>query len=412
MSDQDPHHARRREIRLHRAERRRAVRRRRVAALVVLAVVVIAFGLLLARIASGGTPARAGATGGAGSTPDPASTHAASTGPASDPAGSSEQAPPPTGAVTISAVGDTMIGTTAEPAPNPSTYFSSVRSSIPADVAFANLEGTLTNQTSGKCASLPAGTCYEFKLPPSYAKYYKQAGFTMMSNGNNHAFDFWQAGLNETVAALDRAGLDHTGRTTEITNVDVRGIRTAWIGFGPYPNNAPLNDSTRARQLIHKADANADIVVVSMHAGAEGSGAQHLTGADEIYYGENRGNPEAFARMAVDAGADLVLGSGPHVLRAMEFYKKRLIAYSLGDFAGYHNFGIDGVLGVSAILRVKLDATGKFLAGRIIPVRLVGAGQPVIDSAGTGISVVSELSREDIGARAPRISPSGVISEP
>ena len=149
-----------------------------------------------------------------------------------------------------------------------------------------------------------------------------------------------------------------------------------------------------------------------MHAGAEGSGAQHLTGADEIYYGENRGNPEAFARTAIDAGADLVLGSGPHVLRAMEFYKKRLIAYSLGDFAGYHNFGIDGVLGISAILRVKLDATGKFVAGRIVPVRLVGAGQPVIDSSGAGISVISQLSREDIGARAPHISPSGVISEP
>jgi len=305
-----------------------------------------------------------------------------------------------------------MLGTTAEPAPSPGTYFNSVRSSIPADVAFSNLEGTLTDQTSGKCATLPAGTCYEFELPPSYAKYYKQAGFTMMSNGNNHAFDFWQAGLDDTVAALDHVGLDHTGRTTEITYVNVRGIRTAWIGFGPYSNNAPLNDFAKARQLIHKADANADLVVVSMHAGAEGSGAQHLTGADEIYYGENRGNPEAFARTAIDAGADLVLGSGPHVLRAMEFYKKRLIAYSLGDFAGYHNFGIDGVLGISAILRVKLDATGKFVAGRIVPVRLVGAGQPVSDSSGAGISVISQLSREDIGARAPHISPSGVISEP
>ncbi len=410
MSDQDPHLARRQQMRLHRSERRKTVRRRRITAIVVLAVVVLAFGLLLARIASGGTTGESGASGRGGSTQQGTS-HAATSGPASQPPASSAP-PPPTGTVTISAVGDTMLGTTAEPAPSPGTYFNSVKSSIPADVAFSNLEGTLTDQTSGKCATLPAGTCYEFELPPSYAKYYKQAGFTMMSNGNNHAFDFWQAGLDDTVAALDRVGLDHTGRTTEITYVDVRGIRTAWIGFGPYPNNAPLNDFTKARQLIHKADANADVVVVSMHAGAEGSGAQHLTGADEIYYGENRGNPEAFARTAIDAGADLVLGSGPHVLRAMEFYKKRLIAYSLGDFAGYHNFGIDGVLGISAILRVKLDATGKFLAGRIVPVRLVGAGQPVIDSSGAGISVISELSREDIGARAPHISTSGVISEP
>lgn len=407
MSEQDPHLARRQQMRLHRAERRRAVRRRRITALVALAVVVLVFGLLLARIASGGTgggDAKAATGGGTPSTKaapsQPASSEPVSTAPTT-----------PQGTVTISAVGDTMLGTTDQPAPSPSTYFNSVKSSIPADVAFSNLEGTLTDQTSGKCATLPAGTCYEFKLPPSYAKYYKQAGFTMMSNGNNHAFDFWQAGLDDTVAALDHVGLDHTGRTTEITYVDVRGIRTAWIGFGPYPNNAPLNDFTKARQLIHKADANADLVVVSMHAGAEGSGAQHLTGADEIYYGENRGNPEAFARTAIDAGADLVLGSGPHVLRAMEFYKHRLIAYSLGDFAGYHNFGIDGVLGVSAILRVKLDATGKFVSGRIIPVTLVGAGQPVLDSSNTAVSVISQLSREDIGARSPRISASGVISE-
>ena len=183
---------------------------------------MLAFGLLLARIASGGTTGESGASGRAGST-QPGTSHAATSGPASQPPASSEAPPAPTGTVTISAVGDTMLGTTAEPAPSPGTYFNSVKSSIPADVAFANLEGTLTDQTSGKCATLPAGTCYEFELPPSYARYYKQAGFTMMSNGNNHAFDFWQAGLDDTVAALDHAGLDHTGRTTEITYVDVRG---------------------------------------------------------------------------------------------------------------------------------------------------------------------------------------------
>ena len=141
-----------------------------------------------------------------------------------------------------------------------------------------------------------------------------------------------------------------------------------------------------------------------MHAGAEGSGAQHLTGADEIYYGENRGNPEAFARMAIDAGADLVLGSGPHVLRAMEFYKHRLIAYSLGDFAGYHNFGIDGVLGVSAILRVKLDADRQVRRRPDRPVRLVGAGQPVLDSLEHGRLASSPSSRARTSARARRAS--------
>ena len=119
--------------------------------------------------------------------------------------------------------------------------------------------------------------------------------------------------------------------------------------------------------------------------------------------------------MAIDAGADLVLGSGPHVLRAMEFYKKRLIAYSLGDFAGYHNFSIDGVLGVSAVLRVKLDADRQVRSrGRIVSVRLVGAGQPVLDSGRrTALALIAQLSREDIGARGVRtLRRAASISEP
>jgi poly-gamma-glutamate capsule biosynthesis protein CapA/YwtB (metallophosphatase superfamily) len=83
----------------------------------------------------------------------------------------------------------------------------------------------------------------------------------------------------------------------------------------PYSDTASLLDLPAARVLIEHADALADIVVVAIHAGAEGTDAEHVTGSEESYVGEDRGDPEAFAHMAVDAGADLVLGSGPHVLR-------------------------------------------------------------------------------------------------
>ena len=109
--------------------------------------------------------------------------------------------------------------------------------------------------------------------------------------------------------------------------------------------------------------------MVAIHAGAEGTAALHLTGGEETYLGEDRGNPEAFAHMAVDAGADLVLGSGPHVLRAMELYHGRLIAYSLGNFAGYHNFTLEGVLGESVVLHVTLAADGAFRSGRLVSVQ-------------------------------------------
>jgi poly-gamma-glutamate capsule biosynthesis protein CapA/YwtB (metallophosphatase superfamily) len=135
----------------------------------------------------------------------------------------------------------------------------------------------------------------------------------------------------------------------------------------------------------------------------------HLTGGDEVYLGEDRGNPEAFAHMAVDVGADLVLGSGPHVLRGIEIYRGRLIAYSLGNFAGYHNFSLEGVLGESAVLHVTLAADGHFRSGRIVSVRLVGAGRPVPDSSGAAATLVAQLSRADLGVRGIRVGPGGVL---
>ena len=114
--------------------------------------------------------------------------------------------------------------------------------------------------------------------------------------------------------------------------------------------------------------------------------------------------------MAVDAGADLVLGSGPHVLRGMELYHGRLIAYSLGNFAGYHNFSLDGVLGESVVLRVharrRRRASGP---GRLASVRLEGAGQPVPDPSGAAAALVAQLSRADLGARGIRVGPGGTL---
>jgi poly-gamma-glutamate capsule biosynthesis protein CapA/YwtB (metallophosphatase superfamily) len=312
--------------------------------------------------------------------------------------------------ITFAAVGDTMLGNTPELPADPGSYLDHVKGQLTGDIVFGNLEGTLTDVSdSPKCAGAPSGTCYAFRTPPSYARYLAAAGFTVMNDANNHSYDFGEAGLEQTIAALHGAGIAQDGLPGEVTVVKAGGEKIAFVGFAPYAQTASLLDIPAARSLIRRAARRAQVVVVAIHAGAEGSDAQHVTGEEEHYLGEDRGNPEAFAKMAVRAGADLVLGSGPHVMRGMEIYRDRLIAYSLGNFSGFHNFDTSGVLGASAVLHVTLEPDGTFRSGRIASVRLVEAGQPVPDPSGEGAALIGELSREDLGKAAVKLGSDGRI---
>jgi poly-gamma-glutamate capsule biosynthesis protein CapA/YwtB (metallophosphatase superfamily) len=316
--------------------------------------------------------------------------------------------------VTIAAVGDTMLGDTPDLPPDPEAYLDAVEPVLDrgAQIVFGNLEGTLTTSADSKCGavSLPSPTCFAYRDPPGYARYFKQAGFTILNDANNHSFDFGAAGQAQTVQAIHAAGLAQTGLPGEITVVRDHGIKVAFVAFAPYAYDADLLDLPAARSLIKQAGREADLVVVYMHAGAEGSGADHVTGREEHYLGEDRGNPEAFAHMAIDAGASLVIASGPHVLRGMQFYKGHLIAYSLGNFAGYRNFATGGDLDMSVILHVTLSATGRFESARLYPIQFTGAGRPV--PGGAGIAFIARLGSADFGPSAARISPSGIVSAP
>jgi poly-gamma-glutamate capsule biosynthesis protein CapA/YwtB (metallophosphatase superfamily) len=316
--------------------------------------------------------------------------------------------------VTIAAVGDTMLGNTPDLPPSPGTYLNAVTPVLDrgAQIVFGNLEGTLTTATDGKCgpAGHPSQNCFAFRDPPSYARYLKQAGFTVLNDANNHSFDFGAVGQAQTVQAIHAAGMAQTGLPGEITVVRDHGIKVAFVAFAPYWYDCDLLDLPAARSLIKQARREASLVVVYMHTGAEGSGADHVTGREEYYLGEDRGNPEAFAHMAIDAGASLVIASGPHVLRGMQFYKGHLIAYSLGNFAGYGDFATNGDLDLSVILHVTLSATGRFQSARIYPIQFTGTGRPV--PGGGGIAFIARLGSADFGSSAARILPSGVIKAP
>src|SRR5436309_5206749 len=148
---------------------------------------------------------------------------------ASAPGSSAASAPPPTTTapaarrnLTIAAVGDTMLGSTPVLPPSPGTYLGAVDRLLRGDLVFGNLEGTLTDSTSGKCAA-GSTDCFAFRAPPAFARDLRTSGFTLMSNANNHSYDFGQAGEDETVRALHAAGVAQTGLPGEITIIRAGG---------------------------------------------------------------------------------------------------------------------------------------------------------------------------------------------
>jgi poly-gamma-glutamate capsule biosynthesis protein CapA/YwtB (metallophosphatase superfamily) len=316
----------------------------------------------------------------------------------------------PSSRITIAAVGDIVMGSTPNLPPDGGrSFFDGVVADLSGDVVLGNLEGTLSVGGGSKCGA-GSTNCYAFQTPPSYAAWLKKAGFTVMNLANNHAFDFGPSGQAQTLAALRKQRLLTTGRPGEIAYQQVGDAKVALVGFAAYPWAQSLTDIPAARRLVRKAAATSDVVIVTMHAGAEGSDKTHVRRGTETFLGENRGDPIAFSHAVVDAGADLVVGHGPHVLRGLEWYKGRLIAYSLGNFAGYRVFALGGPLSLSGILRVTLRGDGAFESGTLVPTRMVGAGVPALDPAESAHGIVRTLSQEDFGARAVKVSSGGTLS--
>lgn len=354
---------------------------------------------------------------------DEETTHAASVRPS--------PTPDRTNSITINAVGDIMLGSTSinDGFLPPNDGRDLLKPMIPvlsaADITFGNLEGPmLEGGTSSKCPPPPKPVpgeepepvrCFAFRVPTRYGKYLKEAGFDVMSLANNHAGDFGDYGRISTRKVLDGLGIKYAGSDRgkySTTFLEVKGKKVAFIGFA-FNNIAPnLNDLATARQLVMAARKKADIVVVSVHNGAEGDGAQHVTKETEIFVGEKRGNVYAFAHAVIDAGADLVLGHGPHVLRAMEFYKGHLIDYSMGNFATYGMFNLKGAQSLSTIFEITVGFDGKFITGKIHAGKQEGRGGPVPDPTGASIEKVRSLSMTDFPTTAPKIDDDGTISPP
>ena len=263
------------------------------------------------------------------------------------------------------------------------------------DLTFGNLEGVLADggEPAKQCRNLSA--CYLFRSPTRYAAHYRNAGFDGLSLANNHARDFGEDGRSQTMRALRARGIVHSGREGDFASLETKGLSVSFLAFAVTRDSNLLHDYPLAERIVREQAERHDLVIVSFHGGAEGEGTTRIPFGEEEYFGEPRGDVVRFARSMVDAGADFVFGHGPHVVRGMEHYKERLIAYSLGNFATYYGISVSGNKGVAPILVATVDSAGRFLSGQIHSTVQIRPGGPRDDPQQRALQLIERLTTAD-----------------
>jgi poly-gamma-glutamate capsule biosynthesis protein CapA/YwtB (metallophosphatase superfamily) len=321
--------------------------------------------------------------------------------------------------LTIACVGDMMLGTNY---PAVATYLPPnqgkdlLKEVTPylqkADITFGNLEGTLfDNGGSPKKCGNPA-SCYAFRMPSYLGEVIKDAGFDVVSVANNHVGDFGDEGRRQTIANLEKLGIRYAGQVNYPTTiVEAKGIKLGMVAVAPNNNCVKLSDYATVKKYIAQLKKQCHLVMVSFHGGAEGRDRTRVPRKTEIFVGENRGNVYEFAHAMVDAGADMVIGHGPHVTRAFDYYKGKFIAYSLGNFCTWERMSIDGVSGIAPLLTLHITGEGKFVKAEVVPVRQVGQGVPGVDQSKWVIKELQRLTAEDCKEANISIGDDGLVRE-
>ena len=330
--------------------------------------------------------------------------------------------PPPVKTIdtlTIAAVGDIMLGTSypdarALPPDSGKNSFKGALDELRnADVTFGNLEGTIAD--TGKPASYKMklkSKAYLFRMPVYFAGVLKDAGFKIMSLANNHIGDFGDYGRKSTIRILDSVGINFGGQLDRPSSIfTVNGVTFGFCAFAPNSNTLSLLDLKKAEEIIRALKGQCQILIVSFHGGAEGAPFEHVPFKMESYLNEKRGDVHAFAHNAIDAGADLVFGNGPHVCRAMELYNNRLIAYSLGNFCTYRCVSVAGVCGYAPLVKIKVNKKGEFLEGQIKSYRQTHLSGLIPDSLNLVAKRIKILSETDFPESAINISQAGSITK-
>lgn len=316
--------------------------------------------------------------------------------------------------VTICVVGDIMMGTTYPrvqlPPDEGRELFRDCGDLLRrADVACGNLEGAMTD--GGKSTKRGGTHSYSFRMPTCFAPRLSEAGFDFLGLANNHANDFGPDGIRSTERCLTEQGIGFAGIKGHEESVvkEIGGIKYGFCAFGHNRYTLRHQETGEVRRIISDLRERCDILIVSFHGGGEGGGFCHLPDGRETFLGEDRGSLREFARISIDSGADLVYGHGPHVVRAVEVYKERFIAYSLGNFCTPYGISVSGINGYAPAIEVKLGRDGRFLGGKIHSfVQQHGEG-PHWDETCAPAREIKSLTEADIQGRSFFIDNDGTI---
>ncbi len=263
------------------------------------------------------------------------------------------------------------------------------------DIMAGNLEGALGSKTISKCGEGEAH-CYSFIGSELFAQTLSASGFDILNIANNHALDNGESGLAITQNILTQHHIAFSGpKNPTPTVITKNGIDVAFLSFGHNAWTANMQDTATVTETVRAAAAKYSIVVVLFHGGAEGIEKTHVIKSNEIYIGENRGNEYAFAHSAVDAGADLVLGSGPHVVRGIETYKAKTIAYSAGNFLTTEGMNNSSLLGKGALMTFTLNQNGDVQSRTITSTVSDPKNTVSLDLANEAANLIYALTSED-----------------
>ena len=283
-----------------------------------------------------------------------------------------------------------------------------------ADVVLVNVEGAIGEGPSTPKCARNAQHCFAFRQPLGAARALRHLADSAVVVGNvanNHARDAGGDGFAASLRNLTSAGMLVTGADTLATPVITRrGDTIGVLGFYTSTDSPDARDLSAVRRHVQRAVARFGTVIVTMHLGAEGLTAQRTRDSTELFLGTiDRGNPVAFANTALDAGATMVIGHGPHVLRAAEWRGARVVLYSLGNLLTYGPFRLVEPMNRGVVACADIDSARHVRAAWLRPTVQLAPGILRPDSTARAAALMDSLSALDFPITGARIGADGVL---